>query len=106
MEEYLTVSDISRILKISPGTIYRNPHRYNMFKVGGVWRANKESLENFSRNVNNAIRLAVVGKESRKCRSTGEGKRIGLTYQRQMGKELGDLLAPRKDQRRKSITTS
>ncbi|WP_224717673.1 helix-turn-helix domain-containing protein [Pectobacterium versatile] len=106
MEEYLSVSDVSKILKISTGTIYRNPHRYNMFKVGGLWRAKKESLENFSRNVNNAIRLAVVGKESKKCRSTGEGKRTGLMYQHQMGKELGDLLEPRKGQRRKSITTN
>ncbi|MDU7135037.1 MAG: hypothetical protein E6325_27170, partial [Enterobacteriaceae bacterium] len=73
MDKFLTVSDLASLLQISPSTIYRDPTRYNMFKVGGAWRANEESVANFSRTPNNVIRLAVVGKEYTECRSTKEG---------------------------------
>jgi hypothetical protein len=96
-EEFMTVKEFAAVVKVSASTIYRNPLKYNMFRVGGSWRANKESLESFSHKVNNAIRLAVVGgKESKKCRYSKEVKNTGLISPRQTDRELGDLLAPRK----------
>ena len=64
-EQYLKVSAVAERLNVSPHTIYRNPVKFNMFKVGGSWRAREESLESLSSKVNNAIRLGVVGKESK-----------------------------------------
>lgn len=106
-EALMTIEEYSLKLKVSPHTIYRNPLKYHMFKVGGLWRASNESLEKFSAPNNNVTRLAVVGgKEFKKCRSSKEVKSGGWTSHTQMEKELDALLAPRKKQRHRSITTS
>jgi hypothetical protein len=76
MEKLMKVPELAARLQISlprfTGTL-----RYNMFKVGGAWRANEESVANFSQATNNVIRLAVVGKEYTECRSTKEEKLLG-----------------------------
>ncbi|SFU85976.1 helix-turn-helix domain-containing protein [Xenorhabdus koppenhoeferi] len=99
MDDYYTIKEFAKKLKISANTIYRNPLKYHMFRVGSSWRANDESLKKFEQKDpkdNNVFRLAVVGgKEKTQCRSTKEVKNIGLMYQRQMEKELGDLLERR-----------
>ncbi|MEQ1964388.1 hypothetical protein ABLB69_14705 [Xenorhabdus khoisanae] len=98
-DKYYTVREYAGKLQLSEGTIYRNPLKYYMFRVGGVWRANDESLKKFEQqNIkdNNIFRLAVVGgKEESLCRSTKEVVNIGSMYQRQMAKELDDLLERR-----------
>ncbi|MES4614237.1 hypothetical protein V2154_16845 [Ewingella sp. CoE-038-23] len=99
-DSFLKVKEFAAIVRVSASTIYRNPQKYHMFKVGGGWRANEDSLKKFeqqSANDNNVFRLAVVGgKEKVKCRSTKEVKRTGSISQRQMEQELGALLEPRK----------
>ena len=98
-DDCMTLKEFAGKLKLSPSTIYKNPPKYYMFKVGGSWRANKESLKKFEQaqfNDNNVYRLAVVGgRRNSKCRSTKEGVRSGLMSHLQVEKELGDLLAPR-----------
>ncbi|MDE9570518.1 hypothetical protein [Xenorhabdus bovienii] len=98
-DDYYTVRGLAEKLKISANTIYRNPLKYHMFRVGGSWRANEESLKKFEQQDlkdNNVFRLAVVGgKEKAQCRSTKEVTHTGSMYQRQMAKELDDLLARR-----------
>lgn len=104
---FLKLRDFAARINVSPNTIYRDPAKYHMFKVGGSWRANEESVEKFSIKSNNVTRLAVVGvKERKKCRSSKEVKSTGWTSQHQMEKELGALLAPRKGQKLRSTTTS
>lgn len=105
MEKLMKVPELAARLQISPSTIYRDPARYNMFKVGGAWRANEESVANFSRTPNNVIRLAVVGKEYTECRSTKEGKTTGLISRLQTDRELDALLAPKIRRKRSNTTT-
>lgn len=109
VEEFLKVKEYAAIIRVSAGTIYRNPLKFHMFKVGDCWRANSDSLKKFEQqaaNDNNVIRLAVVGgKEKKRCRSTKEVKRTGSMSQRQTERELDALLAPRKKQRLNSSTT-
>ncbi|WP_367273571.1 helix-turn-helix domain-containing protein [Pluralibacter sp.] len=105
MRELFTVAEFASILKISPSTIYRNPSRFHMFKVGGAWRANEESVEKFSQTPNNVFRLAVVGKGVTKCRSTNEGKTTGLISRLQTELELDALLAPKRKRKLSSTTT-
>lgn len=93
---YLNVARLAARLNVSKSTIYRDPTKFHMFKVGGQWRANEESLEKFSHRDNNVIRLAVVGKDFKKCRSTKEVKHTGLMSPCQTDRELDDLLARRK----------
>ncbi|MEX5073068.1 helix-turn-helix domain-containing protein [Enterobacter cloacae] len=95
-EPFLDIGKLAKRLSVSKSTIYRNPAKFHMFKVGGQWRANEESLEKFSRRDNNVIRLAVVGKDVKKCRSTKEVKHTGLISPCQTDRELGALLARRK----------
>ena len=98
--DFMTVRELAAVVKISASTIYRNPAKYHMFKVGGCWRANDESLKKFaqqSANDNNVFWLAVVGgKENKKCRSTNGVKRTGSMSPLQTERELDALLAPRK----------
>ena len=95
--EFMKLKEYAKQIKVSPHTIYRDPAKYHMFKVGGLWRANKESLEKFAPTNNNVIRLAVVGsKESKRCRSSKGVKNTGLISPRQTERELDALLAPRK----------
>ncbi|QKJ17516.1 DNA-binding protein [Yersinia kristensenii] len=100
---FLKIKEYAALIKVSAGTIYRNPLKFHMFKVGDRWRADADSLSKFkfeqqAANDNNVIRLAVVGgKEKKKCRSTKEVKRTGSMSQRQTERELDALLAPRKN---------
>ncbi|WP_237388034.1 hypothetical protein [Xenorhabdus sp. Sc-CR9] len=95
-DDFYTVKEYAKKLKISEWSIYRNPLKYHMFRVGCSWRANSESLKKFEQQNskdNNVFRLAVVGgKERTQCRSTKEVRNTGSMYLRQMEKELGDLL--------------
>ena len=82
VEKFIKIKEYAAILRISAGTIYKNPLKFHMFKVGDRWRANLDSLKKFEQqaaNDNNVIRLAVVGgKEKKKCRnkdSTGKRSR-------------------------------
>lgn len=80
-----------------------------MFRVGGSWRANKESLKKFEQaqfNDNNVYRLAVVGDGRKTCRSTKEVKSTGLISQLQAEKEFANRLAQRKKSKLKNIMTS
>ncbi|CNK61240.1 Uncharacterised protein [Yersinia pseudotuberculosis] len=103
IEHFLKVKEYAAIIRVSAGTIYRNPLKFHMFKVGDRWRANSDSLKKFEQqaaNDNNVIRLAVVvGKEKKQCRSTKEVKRTGSMSHRQTERELDALLAPMKNQR-------
>ncbi|QYA57397.1 putative helix-turn-helix domain-containing protein [Hafnia phage vB_HpaM_Meifeng] len=105
-EQLLKLSAVAKRLNVSTHTIYRNPAKFNMFKVGGSWRAREESLASFSSKVNNAIRLGVVGKESMKCRSSREEKYTGSISPLQTERELDALLAPRKKRKLRSTTTN
>lgn len=108
-DKYYTVEEYSKLLNLSKGTIYRKPSKYYMFKVGGSWRANKESLKKFEQaqfNDNNVYRLAVVGSGRKACRSTKEVRSTGLTLQHQAERELENLLARRIKSKPKSIMTS
>ncbi|MDK7759432.1 hypothetical protein [Providencia rettgeri] len=97
-DKYYTVEEYSKLLNLSKGTIYRKPSKYYMFKVGGSWRANKESLKKFEQaqfNDNNIYRLALVGsKRKTKCQYTKEAASIGSMYPPQLARELDALLAP------------
>jgi len=99
-ETFMTVKELAAAIRVSASTIYRDPQKYHMFKVGNGWRASAESLKKFEQQPSsgkNVFRLAVVGgKEKRKCRSTREGKRTGSISQRQTERELDALLARRK----------
>ena len=109
-DAFLTVREYAAALRVSASTIYRNPLKFHMFKVGGCWRASTDSMKKFEQqaaNDNNVFRLAVVGgKEKRKCRSTNEETRTGLIYRSQTARELDDLLAPKKKKRHSNCTTS
>lgn len=109
-EILMTVKELAATLQVSATTIYRNPRKYHMFRVGNNWRANSESLKKFAEapgTDNNVFRLGVVGgKERKKCRSTKGVTRTGSISQRQMARELDALLAPRKKQKPNSFTIS
>lgn len=109
-EAFMKVREYAALIRVSASTIYRDPAKFHMFKVGGCWRANSESMKKFEQqaaNDNNVFRLAVVGgKEKRKCRSTNEETRTGLIYRSQTARELDALLAPKKKRRHSSCTTS
>ena len=92
---FMRLKEYAEKIQVSPHTIYRNPAKFHMFKVGGSWRANKESIEKFSHTNNNVFRLAVVGsKESERCRSSRGVKNTGLISPRLTERELDALLAP------------
>ncbi|CNI59651.1 MULTISPECIES: helix-turn-helix domain-containing protein [Yersinia] len=111
VETFLKVKEYAAIIRVSAGTIYRNPVKFHMFKVGGRWRADADSLNKFkfeqqAANDNNVYRLAVVGgKEKKRCRSTKEVKRTGSMSQRQTARELDALLVPMKKQKLNSSMT-
>jgi len=108
-EPFMTVKEYAAAIQVSATTIYRNPEKFHMFKVGGCWRASVDSMKKFEQQPvrnNNAIRLAAVdGKEKKKCRSTNEGTRTGLMYRSQTARELDALLAPKTKPKRKGSTT-
>lgn len=104
-----TIKEYASMIRLSSSTVYRNPAKYYMFRVGSSWRANKESLKKFEQaqfNDNNVYRLAVVGSGRKTCRSTKEVRNTGLTLQHQAEKELENLLARRIKSKPKSIMTS
>ena len=104
-EPFMKIPAFAARICVSPSTIYRNPARFHMFKVGGSWRANEESVANFSKTSNNVFRLAVVGEESMKCRSKKEVKTTGLISQLRTERELDALLEPRRKSKHRSTTT-
>ena len=96
--QMLTVKEYAPLIRLSPMTIYRDPAKYHMFRVGKSWRANSDSLKKFEdaqfKN-NNVYRLAVIsGGRKKKCLSTKEVKRTGSMCPPQMERELEKLLAP------------
>ena len=95
-ESYYTIPEYAEKLKISPHTIQRNPKKYNMFKVGGSWRASDYSLKLFEQSLlsqNNVIRLASGGKkETTECLYTKGEMSTGLISQHQTARELDALL--------------
>ncbi|MGJ7972663.1 helix-turn-helix domain-containing protein [Providencia hangzhouensis] len=46
-DSLFTVKEYAALLKLSESTVYRNPAKYHMFRVGRSWRASKESLKRF-----------------------------------------------------------
>lgn len=46
-DSLFTVKEYAVLLKLSESTVYRNPAKYHMFRVGRSWRASKESLKRF-----------------------------------------------------------
>ncbi|HHR5809017.1 TPA: hypothetical protein ACS78B_002499, partial [Providencia alcalifaciens] len=95
-DNYYTIHEYAKKLKISSSTIRRNPKKFNMFKVGGSWRANERSLKLFEQSLlsqNNIIRLASGGqKETTECLFTKGESSTGLIYQHQTARELDALL--------------
>lgn len=93
-----TIKEYASMIRLSSSTVYRNPAKYYMFRVGSSWRANKESLKKFEQaqfNDNNVYRLALVGsKRKTKCQYTKEAASIGSMYPPQLARELDALLAP------------
>ena len=94
----MTIKEYAPLLRLSEVTVYRNPEKYHMFRVGSSWRANGASLKRFEEdqfNHNNVYRLAVVsGRSKGKCQSTKGAKHTGSMYPPQMEGELEKLLAP------------
>lgn len=97
-DSLMTIKDYAKKLRLSKATIYRDPEKYHMFRVGGSWRASDQSLKKFEEdrlNNNNVYRLAVIsGGRKGKCLSTKGVKHTGSMCPPQTERELEKLLAP------------
>lgn len=90
-EQFLTIKEYAAILKISVSTIYRNPTRFHMFRVGNSWRANAASLEKF------ANESAQPHQTSSAAVLTKSGATVGrIVSNLQLERELAELLAPKR----------
>ncbi|MGX4746103.1 hypothetical protein [Providencia rettgeri] len=92
-DSLFTVKEYAVLLKLSESTVYRNPAKYHMFRVGNCWRASKESLKRFEQAQfdNNLDSSAVLTHKRQKkvdCKN-----RYEIRMQSDVAKKLNRLLA-------------
>lgn len=90
-DKFFTIKELASILKISVSTIYRDPIRFHMFRVGNSWRANAASLEKF----------ASESEQPKKSPSAAVLAKPGIVVRAvvsnvQLERELAELLAPKR----------
>ncbi|EJD6046015.1 helix-turn-helix domain-containing protein [Providencia rettgeri] len=92
-DSLFTVKEYAALLKLSESTVYRNPAKYHMFRVGSSWRASKESLKRFEQAQfdNNLDSSAVLTHKRQKKLNSKNIYEIRM--QRDVAKELNRLLA-------------
>lgn len=94
-DSLFTVKEYAALLRLSESTIYRNPAKYYMFRVGRSWRASKESLKRFDQaqlHEGMSISKMVKGKNS----SSANRNLNMFMSQIEAEKELEQRLAKRK----------
>lgn len=92
-DSLFTVKEYAALLKLSESTVYRNPAKYHMFRVGRSWRASKESLKRFEQaqfDNNRDYSAALTHKRQKKadCKNKYE-----IRMQSNVAKELDRLLS-------------
>ncbi|EJD6539360.1 helix-turn-helix domain-containing protein [Providencia sp. PROV188] len=69
-DSLFTVKEYAALLKLSESTVYRNPAKYHMFRVGRSWRASKESLKRFEQALFQDDVCSSIGSRIKSNKST------------------------------------
>ncbi|HHO0143194.1 helix-turn-helix protein [Providencia alcalifaciens] len=94
-DSLFTVKEYAALLKLSESTVYRNPAKYHMFRVGRSWRASKESLKRFEQDqFHDGVSLSI--REKRKKSTLSNGSFNMFMSQIEAERELEQRLAKRK----------
>lgn len=94
-DSLFTVKEYAALLKLSESTVYRNPAKYHMFRVGRSWRASKESLKRFEQaQFHDGVSLYIRAKRKKSTLSNGSFNMF--MSQIEAERELEQRLAKRK----------
>ncbi|MEQ4693689.1 MULTISPECIES: helix-turn-helix domain-containing protein [Providencia] len=94
-DSLFTVKEYAALLKLSESTVYRNPAKYHMFRVGRSWRASKESLKRFEQ-AQFQDDSVLINSEKQHSRHYNFTAKSVFASQSQVEKELNKLLSQRK----------
>lgn len=95
-DSLFTVKEYAALLRLSESTIYRNPAKYYMFRVGRSWRASKESLKRFEQvQLHECVSMSIMVKGKN---SSSANRNLNMFMsQVEAEKELEQRLAKRKN---------